>query len=123
MIPSVTPFAGVWIEMIAENRRWQQVSVTPFAGVWIEILELQRGYHGVSVTPFAGVWIEMVSSRTLNLYMSVTPFAGVWIEIPTGKRWCMPSRRSLPSRECGLKFDVVYYGGASYGHSLRGSVD
>ena len=33
--------------------------VTPFAGVWIEILQgLEKKLPG-QVTPFAGVWIEM----------------------------------------------------------------
>ena len=34
---TVTPFAGVWIEIRASNEYTAFVSVTPFAGVWIEI--------------------------------------------------------------------------------------
>ena len=34
---NVTPFAGVWIEIIQSNNRAAPASVTPFAGVWIEI--------------------------------------------------------------------------------------
>ena len=33
----VTPFAGVWIEIIASRTLRSVSSVTPFAGVWIEI--------------------------------------------------------------------------------------
>ncbi len=78
--------------------------VTPFAGVWIEILPVRFLYSGYFVTPFAGVWIEIgfkyknktitvlsLPSRECGLKsrkedesdqdVSVTPFAGVWIEI------------------------------------------
>ena len=33
--------------------------VTPFAGVWIEIVYNGDMIVGIPVTPFAGVWIEM----------------------------------------------------------------
>ena len=36
-------------------------TVTPFAGVWIEISKVYRALRGLSVTPFAGVWIEICS--------------------------------------------------------------
>ena len=36
----VTPFAGVWIEILAPRRVKLRSSVTPFAGVWIEIMLL-----------------------------------------------------------------------------------
>ena len=35
------------------------ISVTPLAGVWIEILVLTTMAHIVMVTPLAGVWIEI----------------------------------------------------------------
>ena len=56
--------------------------VTPFAGVWIEIMLIVLVVEIVSVTPFAGVWIE-ITLRIARLPLShrVTPFAGVWIEI------------------------------------------
>ena len=43
--------------------------------------------------------------------MYVTPFAGVWIEIPFYKD-IATTAPSLPSRECGLKFqslDTVFF--------------
>ena len=34
---TVTPHAGVWIEMIYDGREKRLISVTPHAGVWIEM--------------------------------------------------------------------------------------
>ena len=34
-------------------------SVTPYAGVWIEIFNVIRNSRPVYVTPYAGVWIEI----------------------------------------------------------------
>ena len=36
-VRSVTPFAGVWIEIYRKSVSIPQTAVTPFAGVWIEI--------------------------------------------------------------------------------------
>ncbi len=55
--------------------------VTPFAGVWIEILANGSQNKEKGVTPFAGVWIEILPSGYTTLAQNVTPFAGVWIEI------------------------------------------
>ena len=56
-------------------------NVTPFAGVWIEIVVRVISVGSYIVTPFAGVWIEIIiAPRTVKLW-AVTPFAGVWIEI------------------------------------------
>ena len=76
--------------------------VTPFAGVWIEIVTSISSPVSSSVTPFAGVWIEMDATFRSDNAILVTPFAGVWIEIR--KRVGRIERNtSLPSRECGLK--------------------
>ena len=77
-------------------------TVTPFAGVWIEIVALPPVHRGICVTPFAGVWIEIIIDPDSDSFSIVTPFAGVWIEIGsrTGNQ---TSGESLPSRECGLK--------------------
>ena len=41
MIVSVTPLAGVWIEIVIRNIPINALNiVTPLAGVWIEIFEL-----------------------------------------------------------------------------------
>ena len=58
--------------------------VTPFAGVWIEILFIEPLKLPPVVTPFAGVWIEILFIEPLILPPVVTPFAGVWIEIFSG---------------------------------------
>ena len=55
--------------------------VTPFAGVWIEILNPCIYTPSHVVTPFAGVWIEITHNVYLQIFFTVTPFAGVWIEI------------------------------------------
>ena len=147
---------------------FQKAAVTPFAGVWIEIPFAMRltvdfdshslrgsvdwnccsGWHFKivrPVTPFAGVWIEISFPSWITPYWLVTPFAGVWIEM-----FCSlmisPPCTSLPSRECGLKYDILFafdiqnhvtpFAGVwieivivfiplpdAPGHSLRGSVD
>ena len=103
-----------------------QETVTPLAGVWIEIEQLQPVFRTGLVTPLAGVWIEIVVApgRTgffsslplrecgLKYYMCrkvksgicVTPLAGVWIEI-FFLRFTVFSPPSLPLRECGLKLN------------------
>ena len=35
-------------------------AVTPYGGVWIEILQFQRFLRQYYVTPYGGVWIEIV---------------------------------------------------------------
>ena len=55
----VTPFAGVWIEILANGSQNKEKGVTPFAGVWIEISSKQNNTGRCEVTPFAGVWIEI----------------------------------------------------------------
>ncbi len=39
---TVTPFAGVWIEITHNHKIPPIVCVTPFAGVWIEITVVRR---------------------------------------------------------------------------------
>ena len=57
-----------------------------------------------------------------HVKVDVTPFAGVWIEILC-KNPAEKLKRSLPSRECGLKSTVTDEVLSSCSHSLRGSVD
>ena len=57
----------------------------------------------MNVTPYAGVWIEIRSVHEKELPLSVTPYAGVWIEI-LHTVGVFASIKSLPTRECGLKF-------------------
>ena len=77
----------------------------------------------IHVAPFAGAWIEICMSWITMSMDTVAPFAGAWIEIAriyTRRRM----RRSLPSRERGLKshmlIDIDKF---KKRRSLRGSVD
>ena len=60
----VTPFTGVWIEMISPIRSERvRCTVTPFTGVWIEMRRLSEVIPTPpQVTPFTGVWIEILLS-------------------------------------------------------------
>ena len=79
-------------------------NVTPFVGVWIEILENSPFSISDLVTPFVGVWIEILYSSRDGTGTSVTPFVGVWIEICGYICGYWNCRQSLPLWECGLKF-------------------
>ena len=63
---AVTPFVGVWIEILLHNGKEEAAGVTPFVGVWIEILHPMFCIVTILVTPFVGVWIEI----SLYLYAS-----------------------------------------------------
>ena len=54
------------------------------------------------VAPFAGAWIEILLQMFKSRKKIVAPFAGAWIEI-TDTSVAKVSKRSLPSRERGLK--------------------
>ena len=77
-------------------------SVTPFVGVWIEILLLSFYHCPLHVTPFVGVWIEIQQRKLGTRSQSVTPFVGVWIEMTIIATHFLLIL-SLPSWECGLK--------------------
>ena len=55
----VTPYAGVWIEIVLIISNVYLHLVTPYAGVWIEIKKELESVCEDDVTPYAGVWIEM----------------------------------------------------------------
>ena len=57
----------------------------------------------MTVAPFVGVWIEIYTEREGDRKRSVAPFVGVWIEILQEKGGESVTR-SLPSWECGLKY-------------------
>ena len=117
---SVTPLAGVWIEISAPAYSNLSVRVTPLAGVWIEILMLciystfalchspcgsvdWNDYRltetgRIIVTPLAGVWIEIGIKLLICFRLIVTPLAGVWIEIVPGSPDFLRERRHSP---CG----------------------
>ena len=61
------------------------------------------------VAPHAGVWIE-ISSFSYRSYHEnkVAPHAGVWIEINKAGGQALGMTKSLPTRECGLKYVSLY---------------
>ena len=79
----VTPFTGVWIEILGAG----VMALTPCSSHPSRVCGLKSGARvpgevGLVVTPFTGVWIEI--SRTWRVPgsgLTVTPFTGVWIEI------------------------------------------
>ena len=82
------------------------MSVTPLAGVWIEINDLSELMANRNVTPLAGVWIE-ICWFVENFYNpQVTPLAGVWIEMCLTLLIAFLENASLPLRECGLKYPM-----------------
>ena len=58
--------------------------VAPFTGAWIETMYLPMPTRSVAVAPFTGAWIETCRLRSAHRAL----------------------RRSLPSRERGLKLGV-----------------
>ena len=78
----VTPFAGVWIEIMLIVLVVEIVSVTPFAGVWIEITAVVKAFIvSQRSPPSRGCGLKYYEIGEYNLDYVVTPFAGVWIEI------------------------------------------
>ena len=79
-------------------------SVTPYAGVWIEISVMQAYNINKSASlPTRECGLKSGSCSRKFQLMKVTPYAGVWIEITNAMKasW---DNLSLPTRECGLKF-------------------
>ena len=127
ILSMVTPYAGVWIEILTVTKKNVNIYVTPYAGVWIEILGMKvydslrqslptrecglkfiktsNSRRNILVTPYAGVWIEIQFIIRYTISNDVTPYAGVWIEI-LGYISKIFENRSLPTRECGLKFST-----------------
>ena len=85
------------------SRQEPRISVTPYAGVWIEIRQLMNVEQPKQVTPYAGVWIEILYNIYEMKVSMVTPYAGVWIEIRIITT-VNKGTKSLPTRECGLKY-------------------
>ena len=55
------------MKLSEDGRRTTKRTVTPFAGVWIEIILKCKDDSLYTVTPFAGVWIEIVASLEQNI--------------------------------------------------------
>ena len=143
---AVTPFVGVWIEIVAVLCLTFLLAVTPFVGVWIE-MTISFGICVISKQslPSWECGLKYVKRAFFKRKGKVTPFVGVWIEISFCRiAWVICW--SLPSWECGLKyskrrissspqnvtpfvgvwieiFNVAFLSLSYLCHSLRGSVD
>ena len=81
----LTPSLPSWecgLKYNSNKQRDRRSEVTPFVGVWIEILNWRNIQRCKLVTPFVGVWIEICEPSHACELNLVTPFVGVWIEIP-----------------------------------------
>ena len=98
-------------------------SVTPYAGVWIEIsVMLAYNINKSASLPTRECGLKSGSCSRKFQLMKVTPYAGVWIEIVHDRKVIITAW-SLPTRECGLKYKDTCLTAWSVCHSLRGSVD
>ena len=98
--------------------------VTPYVGVWIEILTRSVETALYLVTPYVGVWIEIPAVRSACKFLEVTPYVGVWIEIIRHQTNPKKGRRSPPMWGCGLKFRTFRKGKEeAISHPLCGGVD
>ena len=124
---AVAPFVGAWIEMMQNCHihsrliwslpSWERGlkffpsqsilhphSVAPFVGAWIEMLRPNVLRSLINVAPFVGAWIEILFWCSHQPPSRVAPFAGVWIEMMNTTRKTDTLKKSLPSRERGLKY-------------------
>ena len=125
IIPDVTPFVGVWIEMYC---------FFVFVNCWC--LSLPSWECGLKSAPLSNwedrqkslpSWecgLKCKATEGMTDEQKVTPFVGVWIEIIRYFISRSIVYSSLPSWECGLKsvyppMVILYH----LRHSLRGSVD
>ena len=72
---------GCGLKLVSNLVIKQPLNVTPYVGVWIEMLLRFWFLVRFSVTPYVGVWIEMVLINSSCPESLVTPYVGVWIEI------------------------------------------
>ena len=77
----VTPFAGVWIEIVDLLLQHLNERVTPFAGVWIEITLIATSVMRLPSLPSRECGLKCHCPDDVIKHLHVTPFAGVWIEI------------------------------------------
>ena len=80
----------------SSHHHW--LSVTPLAGVWVEILDPASFCAFPAVTPLAGVWVEIPFHQGSGLLFPVTPLAGVWVEILTS---CCQHQTCIRHSPCG----------------------
>ena len=114
----------MWIEIWRALSYPPLSSVTPYAGVWIEILALLCFSISAIGHSLRGSVDWNRITRNFIQAINVTPYAGVWIEIRSTLIKARLLKMSLPTRECGLKYTECKCCNELWtGHSLRGSVD
>ena len=104
---TVTPLAGVWIEMLPLYKLSIIAVVTPLAGVWIEIAAYPDKTDPNDVTPLAGVWIEIFNTIALSICTTSLPLRECGLKYEGFHGPGENGRRSLPLRECGLKWCYI----------------
>ena len=92
----------MWIEIYKQILLSYKTHVTPYAGVWIEILRITKAKRNLVSLPMRECGLKFVRRLGLHMQEIVTPYAGVWIEINVSFT-DIPYTPSLPMRECGLK--------------------
>ncbi len=83
----------------------QHILVTPFVGVWIEILETVQRILSMAVTPFVGVWIEINCDREDERDFPSLPSWECGLKCAATSA-AVTAESSLPSWECGLKYGI-----------------
>ena len=69
----------------------------------LKYTKLNQSEGRKQVAPLAGAWIEISFSYDIFCWRHVAPLAGAWIEIDATGGYAAACRKSLPSRERGLK--------------------
>ena len=123
----VTPFAGVWIEILAIRSITACIFLSrPSRACGLKWWLPVRSYLLYRSRPSRACGLKSPCfPSALNFFVSrpsracglkygytvirgysyhVTPFAGVWIEMILSTDWVLHGYRSRPSRACGLKY-------------------
>ena len=120
---SVTPLAGVWIEMsIVSPLYMADITSLPLRECGLKLLRKTKSKCRSTSLPLRECGLKSHLTHLIYKLVNVTPLAGVWIEILPASQ-DSSSRRSLPLRECGLKSWLSYTAIFAPRHSPCGSVD
>ena len=100
---AVTPFVGVWIEIIyAVLIRQKRIQSLPSWECGLKSLTYGMAHTRITSLPSWECGLKSNLTETNRISDGVTPFVGVWIEISIFSRMGGVVS-SLPSWECGLK--------------------
>ena len=142
---SVTPFLGVWIEILDKYIKLRSKTSLPswecglkYLSIFVlffsrrslpswecglKFVSLENLRKDIGVTPFLGVWIEILY-KTLRLWsFLVTPFLGVWIEILQIQSHVLSYNRHSLLGSVDWNASIGTLGTWTCCHSLLGSVD